>query len=92
MLGAEIAVDRVQLPELAKEEYYWAELIGLEVLNMAGETLGKVDHLLETGANDVLVVKTDDKQERLIPYVKGGVVKEIDLEKGCLRVDWDPDF
>ena len=92
LLGAAIAVEREQLPELAENEYYWADLIGLEVLNQEGETLGKVDHLLETGANDVLVVKTEDKQEWLIPYVKGDVVKEIDLEKGWLRVDWNPDF
>ena len=49
-------------------------------------------HLLETGANDVLVIKTTDKQELLIPYVKGDVVKEIDLVKGFLRIDWDPGY
>ncbi len=92
LLGADVAVDRDQLPELAKDEYYWADLIGLEVLNQNGEALGKIDHLLETGANDVLVIKTTDKQELLIPYVKGDVVKEIDLVKGFLRIDWDPGY
>lgn len=92
LLGAAIAVDRKQLPELAGDEYYWADLLGLEVLNQRDESLGRVDHLLETGANDVLVVITEDKQELLIPYIKGDVVKEIDLDKGCLRVDWNPDF
>ena len=92
LLGAEIAVDRDQLPVLTEDEYYWSDLIGLAVLNQTGQTLGKVDHLLETGANDVLVVIGADKQECLIPYIRGDVVKEIDLVKGCLRVDWDPDF
>jgi len=92
LLGAEIAVDRDQLPVLAENEYYWSDLVGLEVFNQAGQTLGVVDHLLETGANDVLVVMAQDKQECLIPYVVGDVVKEIDLERGCLRVDWDPEY
>jgi 16S rRNA processing protein RimM len=52
--------------------------------------LGLVDHLLETGANDVLVVKGE--RERLIPYIPEQVVVEVDLEAGSLRVDWDPDF
>jgi len=92
LLGAEITVDRDQLPVLAKDEYYWAELIGLDVVSLEGVTLGKVDHLLETGANDVLVVRSEDQQEVLIPYIRGDVVQEIDLEAGCLRVDWDPDY
>ncbi len=92
LLKASIAVERDQLPKLAENEYYWSDLIGLDVLNQNDETLGKVDHLLETGANDVLVIKAADKQEWLIPYIKGDVVKEIDLVKGCLWVDWDPDF
>jgi 16S rRNA processing protein RimM len=49
-----------------------------------------VDHLLETGANDVLVVRGD--RERLIPFVQGQVVTLVDLEKRVIRVDWDPDF
>ena len=92
LLGATIAVDRDQLPELAEDEFYWRDLIGLEVLNLTGETLGKVDHLLETGANDVLAVKAAGKPEQLIPYLMGDVVQEIDLEKGYLRVDWNPDY
>lgn len=92
LIGAVIAVKREDLPVLTEDEYYWADLIGLEVLTLTGESLGKIDHLFETGANDVLVVKTDEGQEYLIPYVKGTVVKEINLEQGCLRVDWNPDF
>jgi 16S rRNA processing protein RimM len=88
--GTEIAIRRDQLPPAAEGEYYWSDLQGLEVLTTEGVSLGKVDHLLETGANDVLVVKGD--RERLIPYVTGPIVKQVDLEAGTLQVDWDADF
>lgn len=86
----EIAVRRDQLPATPAGEYYWRDLIGLRVLTLAGEELGTVDHLLETGANDVLVVQGE--RERLIPYVAGEVVTAVDLEAGELRVDWDPEY
>lgn len=88
--GREIAIRRDQLPPTEAGEYYWSDLQGLEVLTTEGVSLGKVDHLLETGANDVLVVKGD--RERLIPYVTGPIVKKVDLAAGTLQVDWDPDF
>jgi len=88
--GREIAIRRDQLPPAPEGEYYWSDLQGLEVLTTEGVSLGKVDHLLETGANDVLVVKGE--RERLIPYVTGPIVKNVDLEAGTLQVDWDPDF
>lgn len=87
---AEVAIPRDALPELGAEEYYWAELIGLEVRDQEDRLLGRVDHLLETGANDVLVVHGE--RERLIPYVRGQVVKAVDLDAGCIRVDWDAEF
>lgn len=90
LLGQEIAVRREQLPEIGAGEYYWTDLEGLQVVTPAGETLGVVDHLMETGANDVLVVK--GRRELLIPYVPGDVVLEVDLEGGRIRVSWDPDF
>ncbi len=86
----EIAIRRDQLPSTAEGEYYWRDLQGLEVLTTEGISLGKVDHLLETGANDVLVVKGE--RERLIPYVTGPIVKKVDLDAGTLHVDWDADF
>ena len=89
-MDAEIAIRRSQLPETQAGEYYWSDLIGLRVITGAGEELGTVDHLLETGANDVLVVLGD--RERLIPYVVGEVVTEVDLVARELRVDWDPEF
>jgi 16S rRNA processing protein RimM len=88
--GQEIYIRRDQLPPAAEGEYYWSDLQGLEVLTTEGVSLGKVDHLLETGANDVMVVKGD--RERLIPYVTGPIVKKVDLDAGTLQVDWDADF
>jgi 16S rRNA processing protein RimM len=90
LVGSFIVVDRDQLPVLEKG-HYWADLIGLQVTNLEGVDLGKVDFLFETGSNDVLVVKKD-KIETLIPYRLGDVVIEVDLEKGFIRVDWDSDF
>ena len=99
LVGADIGVRLQQLPMLAQGEYYWAELEGLRVVNLEGVTLGVVSHLLETGANDVIVVVPDEEsppgatagQERLIPYVPG-VVKQVDLDSGVLRVDWGLDY
>lgn len=90
LLGAAIAVRREQLPELGPGEYYWADLLGLEVLTTGGVALGTVGGLLETGANDVLVVHGE--RERLIPYISGEVIREVDLPRRRIRVDWDPDF
>ncbi|MCG5499405.1 ribosome maturation factor RimM [Ectothiorhodospira lacustris] len=90
LVGAPIGIRPEQLEPLPEGEYYWADLVGLEVINLEAVSLGWVDHLMETGANDVLVVSGD--RERLIPYVRDQVILEIDLEAGIIRVDWDPDF
>ncbi len=90
LLGADIAVEREQLPSTYNGEYYWADLIGLTVVNHEGVTLGQVDHLLETGANDVLVVKGE--RERLIPFLPEHVILDVDLVQHLLHVDWDADF
>lgn len=91
LVGTEIAVHRQQLPAIPNGEYYWNDLIGLEVVTLEGVRLGRVDHLLETGANDVLVVR-DAVRERLIPYVRDAVVRSVDLAGGSIEVDWDPDW
>jgi 16S rRNA processing protein RimM len=83
-------VDRAQLPPVAPGEYYWADLEGLHVVTVQGIDLGKVDYLLETGANDVLVVKGD--RERLIPFLRDQTIVSVDLSQGQIVVDWDPDF
>ncbi len=89
LMDVDIAVAADRLRELEPGEYYWHQLEGLEVVNLNGENLGKVDRLFETGANDVLVLKGE--QERLVPYAPG-VVAEIDLNKGRIQVDWEKDY
>ena len=90
MAGVAIAVDSSQLQALPEGEYYWRDLIGLRVLTVDGIDLGVVDHLLETGANDVLVLRGE--RERLVPLVMGQVVVSVDLAGRQMVVDWDPEF
>lgn len=89
LMDAHVAIRRSQLPT-AKDEFYWADLEGLQVVTVQGTELGRVSHLFETGANDVLVVKGD--RERLIPWIWKQVIMEVDLDQGCISVDWDPEF
>lgn len=98
--GCDVAVSVGELPALDDDEFYWHELEGLQVFVDTAERgrllLGRVDHLLETGANDVLVVKpcegSIDQRERLLPYLPEQVVLAIDLDAGEMQVDWDPEF
>lgn len=90
LTGIDIGVYREQFPATGADEYYWNDLLGLRVINRDGTELGTVDHLIATGANDVLVVIGE--QEFLVPYIRPAVVKSIDLEAREIRVDWDPDF
>ncbi|WP_372964790.1 ribosome maturation factor RimM [Marinobacter sp.] len=94
--GAEIRVPTEELPELPPGEYYWYQLEGLDVFTVEDECLGKVHHLLETGANDVLVVRATadsiDQRERLIPYLPDQVVMSVDLSGSRMVVDWDPEY
>lgn len=98
--SCDLAIPLSELPSLPADEYYWRQLVGLQVIVDHPERgrllLGRVDHLMETGANDVLVVRGDehsiDRRERLLPYLPDQVVLEIDLATQTMRVDWDPDF
>ena len=90
LVNQPISVPREQFPELSAGEYYWADLVGLSVELEDGRILGKIDKLLATGANDVMVVKGD--RERLIPFVLEQYVRQVDLEGGRVVVDWDPEF
>lgn len=91
LIGSEIGVPRDALPIPAEGEYYWADLIGCQVVATDGKSMGLVDRLFETGANDVLVTKLEDK-EILIPWVVPDVIVDIDLDNRQLTVDWDPDY
>ena len=84
-----IGVPREQLPDTGRDEFYWADLEGLQVVHGDGRILGKVAYLLATGANDVLVVQGN--QEILIPFVQGEVIKDVDLAAGVINVDWEWD-
>lgn len=90
-VGSDILVSRELLPEPAAGEYYWVDLEGLEVVTEAGAALGRVSHVIATGANDVLVVR-DGERERLLPFVVGGCVKAVQRDAGRIVVDWDPEF
>ncbi|MBL4582097.1 MAG: ribosome maturation factor RimM [Gammaproteobacteria bacterium] len=96
LTGTELAVANEKLPGLERGEFYWHQLQDLKVVNQIDQVFGRVSHLLETGANDVLVVKADsesiDDRERLIPYLMDSVIIEIDLESQTIRVDWEADY
>jgi len=95
--NVEISVDSAQLPELPLGEFYWRDLIGMSVITDKGYNLGVVDDLMETGSNDVLVVKANKKDafgqsERLIPFLTDSVIKEVKYEEKQITVDWEPGF
>ena len=87
-IGAEISVERDALPPCAPGEYYWVDLEGLTVRNVRDETLGEVEHMMATGANDVLVLRGKD---RLIPFIPQ-VVREVNIDGGYIVVDWEASF
>lgn len=91
--NAKLAVEREQLPELDEDQNYWADVIGLMVVNEADIQLGTVVDIFETGANDVLVVKDEvNGKEHLIPYVPEMFVLQVDLAAGTMQVRWDAEF
>ena len=96
LTGTELMVPLSELPNLEGEDYYWHQLIGLLVQNTKGVVFGRVDSLLETGANDVLVVKpcegSLDRHQRLIPWLPDQVVIKVDLASRQILVDWEADY
>lgn len=89
--GFLVGAPRTALPKTDEDEFYWADLVGLEVINSGGERLGKVDGLIETGANAVLRVVGDDDSERLLPFVSA-VVLAVEKDAGLIRVEWGNDW
>lgn len=90
--GYLIGVYRNTLPEPDVNEYYWTDLEGCEVFNEKGVSLGRVDHLMNTGSPVSLMVVKSHQQDRLIPFQQGPVVKHVDLIKKSISVAWDEDF
>lgn len=90
LVGSELAIKKAQLPTLKAGEFYWHDLINMQIINQQNEVLGAVAEILETGANDVLVVVAD-KQKYLIPYVLDVYIKSIDIEQRVIQVDWQSD-
>jgi len=90
LLGAEISVDQDKLQKLPTNEYYWSELIGCKAINQDGDELGEVVDMMETGANDVMVVKLAGK-ERLIPFIAPWI-EEVNLAAGVIKVEWESNF
>lgn len=86
----EIRVPRSALAPAAPGEYYWADLEGMAVRTRDGQDLGRVSRMLDTPAHDVMVIQGE--RERLVPFVQGEVVLEVDLETRHITVDWDPEF
>lgn len=99
--GRDVAVARAELPEAKANEFYWSDLIGLNVRNMQAQELGSVTSVIGTGANDVLVVQAGEHasesgaygsaRERLIPFI-ANVVKNVDLAGGVIEVEWGEDY
>lgn len=84
-----VGIERSDLPELAPNTFYWSDLIGLDVINKKNIYYGVVDNMMETGSNDVIIVK--GKKEILIPYLPDVVIK-VDLQAKKILVDWDEEY
>ena len=94
LAGRYVASPREALPRTAEGEYYWADLIGLQVVNESGILFGKVSSLIATGANDVLVVREGEgktAKERLLPFVES-VIRQVDISAGTIQVEWGADW
>lgn len=85
-----IAVPRAALPPPAEGEFYWIDLLGVEVVDVDGRRYGRITQMLETGANDVMVVQGES--EHLIPFVREQVVRDVDLEARRITVTWFEEF
>ncbi|MEI6859373.1 MAG: ribosome maturation factor RimM [Shewanella sp.] len=97
LTNCEIAVTPQQMETLPADEFYWRDLIGCEVVNTQGYNMGKVQEIVETGSNDVLLVKANAKDgfgkvERMIPFVTEQFIIKVDLTEKQITVDWEPDF
>jgi len=90
LTGCRIFINPQQLPRLEAGEYYWSDLVGLAVETVQGEPLGVIASMMETGADDVMVLSGE--RERLIPFVIDQIVRQVDLDNQRLVVDWSPEY
>lgn len=93
----DVSIKAEMLPELAYDDYYWRDLVGMQVMTDKGYNLGVVKELFETGANDVMLVKANlndafGQKERMLPFLREQVIKEVDMQAKTITVDWDPGF
>jgi len=93
----DVSIKVSQLPQLADNEYYWRDLVGMQVVTDKGYNLGVVKELFEIGANDVMLIKANPndafgQKERMLPYLLEQVIKQVDMQAKTITVDWDPGF
>ena len=91
LINSKIQILRSDLPKLSNENYYWSDLVGLSVLNSEETVIGKIESLIETGANDVMVIITLKDERILIPFVMHEIIKEVSIELNYVKVDWSID-
>lgn len=96
LTGVELSVVSDAMPELTAGEFYWHQLLGMKVVNQQAELFGQVSKLMETGANDVLVITPTedslDDRERLVPYLVDTVIVTVDLDGSTITVNWEADY
>ena len=88
LINSKIQILRSDLPKLSNENYYWSDLVGLSVLNSEDKVIGKIESLIETGANDVMVVNTSKDERILIPFVMHEIIKEVNVDLNYIKIDW----
>jgi len=88
LINSKIQIQRSDLPKLSNENYYWSDLVGLSVLSSEEKVIGKIESLIETGANDVMVIITLKDERILIPFVMHEIIKEVNVELNYIKIDW----
>ena len=88
LINSKIQILRSDLPKLSNENYYWSDLVGLSVLNSEETVIGKIESLIETGANDVMVINTAKDERVLVPFVMHEIIKEVNVELNYIKIDW----
>ena len=88
LINSKIQILRSDLPKLPNENYYWSDLVGLSVLNSEEKVIGKIESLIETGANDVMVINNAKDERVLVPFVMHEIIKEVNVKLKYIKIDW----